>query len=239
MISHNPHPVVFYKNTKLFNLFVDLRAPDMGTKFTINDTCDEDTSKFFNQLLEQIYTSQRAMQRLLSMHSYTSLIECDSYLRRYYHYSTRFTSTLNRPYAHKTSLNECKLWALRQCDNISAKERRWLLETQQNRKQGSRQRRTMPWACSAGVLGIPRFFYTKVLGRSCENNNVLGLIQTFTASLRATQTMGYLIRTVNGKTVYLAKVTDRLVTTVNQLQSALRQIDSTFSDWQTQLKIVR
>ena len=49
--------------------------------------------------------------------------------------------------------------------------------------------------------------------------------------------MGYLIRTVNGKTVYLAKVTDRLVTTVNQLQSALRQIDSTFSDWQTQLKL--
>ena len=49
--------------------------------------------------------------------------------------------------------------------------------------------------------------------------------------------MGYLIRTVNGKTVYLAKVTDRLVTKVNQLQSALRQIDSTFSDWQTQLKL--
>ena len=65
----------------------------------------------------------------------------------------------------------------------------------------------------------------------------MGLIQKFTASLRATQTMGYLIRTVNGKTVYLAKVTDRLVTKVNQLQSALRQIDSTFSDWQTQLKL--
>ena len=217
MISRNPHPVVFYKNTKLFNLFVDLRAPDMGTKFTINDTCDKDASKFLKQSLEQIYTSQRAMQRLLSMHSYTSLIEFDSYLRRYYHYSTRFSSTMNCPYVYKTSLNECKLLALKQCDNISAKERRWLLETQQNRKQGSRRRRTMPWACSAGVLGIPRFFYTKVLGRSCEKNNVLGLIQTFTASLRATQTMGYLIRTVNDKTVYLAKVTDRLVTKVNQL----------------------
>lgn len=46
MISQNPHPVVFYKNTKLFNLFVDLRAPDMGTKFTINNTCVEDASKF-------------------------------------------------------------------------------------------------------------------------------------------------------------------------------------------------
>ena len=135
----------------------------------------------------------------MSMHSYTSLIECDSYLRRYYHYSTRFSSTMNCPYAYKTSLNGCKLWALKQCDNISAKEHRWLLETQQNRKQGSRRRRTMPWACSAGVLGIPRFFYTKVLGRPCEKNNVLGLIRTFTASLRATQTMDYLIRTVNGK----------------------------------------
>ena len=49
--------------------------------------------------------------------------------------------------------------------------------------------------------------------------------------------MGYLIRTVNGKTVYLAKVTDQLFTKVNQLQSALRQINSTFSDWQTQLKL--
>ena len=74
MISHNPHPVVFYKNTKLFNLFVDFRAPDMGTKFTINETCDEDPSKFLKQLLEQIYTSQRAMQRLLSMHSHVHAI---------------------------------------------------------------------------------------------------------------------------------------------------------------------
>ena len=97
-----------------------------------------------------------------------------------------------------------------------------MLEPQQDRKRGSRQRRSTAWACSAGVLGIPRFFYTKILGKSCEKNNVFGLVQTFSTALKALRTMGYLIRTVNGKTVYLPKVTDRLVTKVNQLQSALR-----------------
>ena len=94
MISHNPLSVVFYKNTKLFDLFVYLRAPDMGTDFTINNTCNKDASEFLNQLLEQIPAYQKAMQRLLSMHSYTSSIECDSYLRRYYQYSTGFSSTM-------------------------------------------------------------------------------------------------------------------------------------------------
>lgn len=94
MISHNPLSVVFYKNNKLFDLFVYLRAPDMGTDFTINNTCNKDASEFLNQLLEQIPAYQKAMQRLLSMHSYTSSIECDSYLRRYYQYSTGFSSTM-------------------------------------------------------------------------------------------------------------------------------------------------
>ena len=237
MISRNPHAVVFYKDTKLFNLLVDLRAPDIGHDFTINNTCDKDTSQFLTQLLDQIRTSQKTMQRLLSMHSYTSLIEYDSYLRRYYQYSTGFSPTITCPYAYKKSLSDCKQWALKQCASIGAKERQWLLEPQQDRKRGSRQRRSTPWACSAGVLGIPRFFYTKILGKSCEKNNVFGLVQTFSTALKALQTTGYLIRTVNGKTVYLAKVTDRLVTKVNQLQSALRQIDSTFSNWQTKLKL--
>ena len=162
------------------------------------------------------------MQRLLSMHSHTSLIECYSYLRRYYQYSTGFSSTMTCPFAYKKFLSDCKQWALKQCASISAKERQWLLEPQQDRKRGSRQRRSTAWACSAGVLGIPRFFYTKILGKSCEKNNVFGLVQTFSTALKALQTMGYLIRTVHGKTVYLAKVTDRLVTKVYQLQSALR-----------------
>ena len=47
MISRNPHAVVFYKE---FNLVIDLRAPDIGHDFTINNTCDKDTSKFLTQL---------------------------------------------------------------------------------------------------------------------------------------------------------------------------------------------
>ena len=111
----NSHAVVFYKE---FNLVVDLRAPDIGHDFTINNT-----SKFLTQLLDQIRTSQKTMQRLLSMHSHTSLIECYSYLRRYYQYSTGFSSTMTCPFAYKKSLSDCKQWALKQCASISAKER--------------------------------------------------------------------------------------------------------------------
>lgn len=45
-----------------------------------------------------------------------------------------------------------------------------------------------------------------------------------------------MIRTVNGKTVYLAKITDKLITKVNHLQSSLRQLDSTFADWKSKLE---
>ena len=232
MISRNPHAIVFYKNTKLLNLFVDLRAPDMGNDFTVNNTCEKDTSQFLSQLLEQLRNSQKAMHRVLSSHGYTSLIECDSYLRRYYQYSTGFTSTMSCPYSYRKSLRDCKLWALQTCQGITSKERQWL----QNSKRHSRKKRSLPWACSAGVLGIPKFFYTKVLGHSCDNGNIFGLITTFMDLLGSMNTMDHMIKTVNGKTIYLAKISDKLVTKVNNLQSSLREIDSIFSNWKNKLQ---
>lgn len=41
------------------NPLVDLRAPDIGHDFTINNTCEKDTSEFLTQLLDQIRTSQK------------------------------------------------------------------------------------------------------------------------------------------------------------------------------------
>jgi len=38
MISRNPQAIIFYRSTKLLNLFVDLCTPDIGHEFTINNT---------------------------------------------------------------------------------------------------------------------------------------------------------------------------------------------------------
>ena len=62
------------------------------------------------------------MLRILSSHGYTSLTECDSYIRRYYQCATGLTSTMTRPDEYKTSLTLCKRWALQYCHNISHKK---------------------------------------------------------------------------------------------------------------------
>jgi len=108
MISHNPKAVVFYHETTLFNLFVTPRTPSMGKDFTINNTCCKDELHFLSELLLQIRTVQRSIQRLLASHGYTSLIKCDSYLQRYYQYSTGSTATMNCPYGYRNLSNYVK-----------------------------------------------------------------------------------------------------------------------------------
>ena len=233
MISHNPHAIIFYQNTHFLNLFVDLRTPEIGNDFNINDTCGKDKSNFLHELLEQLRTVQKSMQRLLSSHGYTSLIECDSYLRRYYQYSTRFSSTMSCPYFYGKSLQDCKLWALKTCYSITRRERLWL----QNSKRHSRRKRSLPWACTAGVLGVPKFFYTKFFGGSCDSGtDIFGLFQVFSKLLGATIKMDSMIKTVNGKTIYLTKISDKLVTKVNNLQASIRGLDSSFIDWKAKLQ---
>ena len=38
ILSHNPHAVFFYRNTKLLHVYIDLRTPPIGRDFTIKDT---------------------------------------------------------------------------------------------------------------------------------------------------------------------------------------------------------
>ena len=52
MLSRTPNAIVFYQDTKLLNLLIDLRKPEIGHDFTINNTCDSDQSHFLGQLLE-------------------------------------------------------------------------------------------------------------------------------------------------------------------------------------------
>ncbi len=48
--------------------------------------------------------------------------------------------------------------------------------------------------------------------------------------------MQHLVQTVNGKTIYLANISDKLVTKVNNLQSSLKEVDSNFHNWQKKLQ---
>ena len=232
MLSHNPQAIVFYHDTKLLNLFIDLRVPDIGRDFAINNTCDDDQSYFLSVLLGQMRNIQKSIQRIQSSHGYTSLIECESYIKRYYQYATGLTATMTCPYSYRRSLRECKHWALKTCKRISPTERRWL----RGSERSPRSKRGLPWACTAGVFGIPRFFYT-TFGGSCDTgNNIAGITHMFTKVLGAETDTQRMIRTVNGKTVYLARITDKLITKVNHLQSSLRQLDSTFADWKPKLE---
>ena len=61
-------------------------------------------------------------------------------------------------------------------------------------------------------------------------------MQIFIKFLGAQKSLEQMVKTVNGKTVYLAKITDKLVTKVNNLQSSLRTLDSTFLEWKTKIQ---
>ena len=61
-------------------------------------------------------------------------------------------------------------------------------------------------------------------------------MQIFIKFLGAQKSLEQLVKTVNGKTVYLAKITDKLITKVNNLQSSLRSLDSTFLEWKTKIQ---
>ena len=227
MLSHNPHAVIFYRNTKLLHVYIDLRTPPIGRDFTINNTCDRTQTTFLQTLLIQLRTIQKSTQRLLSAHGYTSLIECESYLRRYYQYSTGLTPTMTCPYAYKKSLQLCKAWALTHCSRISSHERSWL--------QGSRRgRRSLPWQCTAGLGNLVRYFY-QLGGGNCDSNDlsdVWNVLKKVSASMALLHDE---IRTVNGKTIYLMKISDKLVAKVNGLIVSLRAMNGAFRSWRVQL----
>jgi len=105
---------------------------------------------------------------------------------------------------------------LKQSSNIST----WL-------HSAKRRRRSPPWACTAGLGGIPRYFYT-AFGGSCDSGEVSGLIDILIEFATSVNTFHAVAKTIQGKTVYLAKITHKLVTKVN-IQSALHNVDKTLA----------
>jgi len=202
MVSHSPKPLTFYDNTKLINIHTVLKFTDFGIHFSMsNDSCSDVKAKFFNDLLVTVHNFQKVARRLLSLPGFSTLIERDTYLPRYFQFLVGQPSRMSCPRAYRSSVSGCKAWALRYCRGISVDERQWL-------KAQGRTRRSS-WMCHAGVLGIFRAIY-KSTGHRCEPNHMSNLKRTLKTLTRAMSTSQHLIRVVNGKVVYLFKVADQL-----------------------------
>ena len=88
--------------------------------------------------------------------------------------------------------------------------------------------------CHAGLFGIFRAIY-KSTGHRCQSNHVSHLKETLRTMSRAMAISQSMIRSVNGKVVYLFKIADHLNSKVNALSRNLYVVDEVLSDWQKQL----
>jgi len=154
------------------------------------------------------------------MFSFSNLLECDSYLRRLFAYSTGLVSRTTCPRHYQPLVTACKAWALKSCNGICSHVRMFL--------NGNSRKRRSGFLCHAGLLGILRKIYI-TLGHSCESNHYRNLKTTLkgiTASMSMSQS---LVRTINGKFLCLTKTTDTLTTKMNRLFQDFRTTDRTFS----------
>ena len=81
MISHTAQPLVFFSETKLMHLTTRLKAIPAGPSLQISNNCSSTQQEFFDSLLNSIHGTQKVATRLLSLSSFSNLLECDSYLR--------------------------------------------------------------------------------------------------------------------------------------------------------------
>ena len=167
---------------------------------------------------------------MLSLSSFSNLLECDSYLRRYFTYMTGLQSTMICPRQYRPTVEECKHWAPQYCHSISAHERMFL--TTQKQSTHHRQRRSS-FMCHAGLFGLLRKIYTS-LGHSCEPtvvNNLKNTLRSMSKSIGYAHSITIIL---NGKITYIVKTTDALTTKLNRLSHDLKTVDRTFQSWQLQ-----
>ena len=97
--------------TTIVNVKADLGAGTYGPDLVLTNNCSNPQLHFLNNIIDSTRSIKRVVNRLVSMQGQTNLIECDSYLRRFYRYATGLTSTMICPRAYQSSLKECKSWA--------------------------------------------------------------------------------------------------------------------------------
>ena len=226
IITHHARPLIFYSDTKLINVATQLRLLSPSPVPTFQTHCSPIQTQFLQQIINSVQQIQRMARRLLSLPGFSDLIECDVYLRRYYQYSAGLPARMICPHGYKTSLSECKKWALTHCTNFSPDEKLWLRNPPRNRRSN--------WMCHAGVFGLFRKIYEST-GHQCEPNHFMGFVTTLSQITATMSTFQNLVHTINGKTVYLVKTTDSMHSKINRLSLDLNNIDVTLSRWKTQL----
>ncbi|XP_020896015.1 uncharacterized protein LOC110234945, partial [Exaiptasia diaphana] len=225
MIARKPRPLIFYNDTKIVHLRVNLPAIKLTkisshVKPCFTNDLFPDVADYLLQRLQELET---LIQRLGSLEGLTNLIQCDLYLKRYFNAETNLKPKMNCPLAFNASLAHCKAWALERCDHISPHEETWL-------KGKARRRRSTNILCHAGLFGIPRAIY-EATGGDCEPNKVSNLKSTLNKMADAMEDLQSLVRVVNGKTVYLIKVTGALRTRLNQHGKNIHTIHKTLQAW--------
>ena len=180
-----------------------------------NSSCSVFDSKFFDQVLGSVRSFQKVLRRLLSLPGFSTLVECDTYLPRYFQYMTGQPSRMSCPRAYRSSVSQCKSWALHFCRGFSVDERQWLTTNDRSKRSN--------WMCHAGVFGLFRAIYTAT-GHRCEPNHVSNIKQTLRTSTRAMAISQHLTRIVNGKVVYLFKITDQMNSKMDVLAQNLRTL---------------
>ena len=227
MLATNPRPLIFFNDTKLVSIHTELKTLPRRGQPKLNISCDPAQAAFYSKILASISSIQRTTHRLYSMQGVTSLLECDSFLRRFYQYSTGIPSRMFCPMRHyANNLQECKSWARTNCRVTAPDELAWLRV---------RQRRS-PFICHMGVFGVFRALYHLVTRKSCDQPQRPDLFNVLRESADAMSVNQQLTRVVNGKVTYLVKTTDLLSTKVKQLIGSMRDMDRSFTTWNRQIR---
>ena len=219
MISRNSKALIFYGETLLVNVHAQLDPSPPAKLLSVNNTCSPTQRDFFNKILHSARVIQGVLRRLSSLQGITNLIECDKYLRRFYRYSTGLMPTMICPKAYRSSLIECKTWALDHCSRLSHRERTWL-----------RHRSRHLWMCHAGVFGLFRALY-EASGKSCEPNHIPNLKESLHDVYDSLGDLRDMIKVVNGKTVVLIKANDDLHSKVSSLIQSLYKLGFVLNRW--------
>ena len=166
-IAHNTRPLITFNDTKIVNVMIKFKPTKMGRAPVLSKTCSPGQKEFMDNILDSLRKSNRATRRLLFLPGFYRLIECGSYVSRMFQTISKIPSTMVCPQAYRTTLKKCKKWALRSCKGLSSDLKTWL---------SGRSRRSA-WACSAGLLGLPKLLY-EAGGHSCETNHISELKKT-------------------------------------------------------------
>ena len=124
VLSHNARPLVFYRDTKLVNLVFQMAPLPMSSFSPLsNHSCSYLKAIFFNQILTSVREIQKVINHLLSLPGFSNLIECTSYLPRFYTYKTGLPAQMSCPHGYRSLLKECKVWAIKYCTGFTNNER--------------------------------------------------------------------------------------------------------------------